>query len=175
MAKGDHIYVVRRGGLYSHHGIDCGDNRIIHFNGDNFLASSIHETTPEKFARDDEILVRDYTEFYAKSENPGKPKLGDFAGNFYALMDKARGLRTEAGQLDTSPDAVVARAESRLGETGFNLGLNNCEHFATWCKTGTSNSKQVEAIWKRALGPSEYFMRRASSLLSDKLDPANKR
>lgn len=41
------------------------------------------------------------------------------------------------------PDVVVNRAESRLGEENYNLLFNNCEHFATWCKTGISDSKQI--------------------------------
>lgn len=42
------------------------------------------------------------------------------------------------------PDVVVKRAFSRLGENKYNLLFNNCEHFATWCKTGVSESKQVK-------------------------------
>ena len=41
------------------------------------------------------------------------------------------------------PDAVVERAKSRLGEHDYNLLTNNCEHFACWCKTGISDSKQI--------------------------------
>jgi hypothetical protein len=40
-------------------------------------------------------------------------------------------------------DRVLDRAKSRLGEQNYNLLFNNCEHFATWCKTGISDSKQV--------------------------------
>ena len=40
-------------------------------------------------------------------------------------------------------DDAIRRAESRLGEENYNLLFNNCEHFATWCKTGISDSKQV--------------------------------
>ncbi|MGV2830537.1 lecithin retinol acyltransferase family protein [Myxosarcina sp. GI1(2024)] len=40
-------------------------------------------------------------------------------------------------------DAAVERAESRLGEKQYNLLFNNCEHFASWCKTGISDSKQI--------------------------------
>lgn len=40
-------------------------------------------------------------------------------------------------------DVVVHRAESRLGERKYNLLFNNCEHFATWCKTGFNDSKQI--------------------------------
>ncbi len=44
------------------------------------------------------------------------------------------------------PDVVVRRAESRLGEQQYNLMLNNCEHFAMWCKVGRSESAQVENV-----------------------------
>jgi hypothetical protein len=40
-------------------------------------------------------------------------------------------------------DVVVNRAMSRLGENKYNLIFNNCEHFATWCKTGVNESKQI--------------------------------
>ncbi|MEA5508247.1 lecithin retinol acyltransferase family protein [Crocosphaera sp. UHCC 0190] len=43
-------------------------------------------------------------------------------------------------------DVVVSRAKSRLGEKKYNLLFNNCEHFATWCKTGMSYSKQIESF-----------------------------
>jgi len=44
-----------------------------------------------------------------------------------------------------TPEAVVHRAESRLGERAqYNLLFNNCEHFATWCKTGIHHSQQVQ-------------------------------
>ena len=42
------------------------------------------------------------------------------------------------------PDVVVERAKSRLGERKYNLLFNNCEHFASWCKTGVSESQQVK-------------------------------
>ncbi|USR91534.1 lecithin retinol acyltransferase family protein [Phormidium yuhuli AB48] len=40
-------------------------------------------------------------------------------------------------------ETTLQRAQSRLGERKYNLLFNNCEHFATWCKTGISDSKQV--------------------------------
>jgi hypothetical protein len=41
------------------------------------------------------------------------------------------------------PEVVVKRAMSRLGEQKYNLLFNNCEHFASWCKTGISDSQQI--------------------------------
>lgn len=47
-------------------------------------------------------------------------------------------VRAYAGSLDS--EQVVARALSRLGERGYDLVENNCEHFAVWCKTGHHHS-----------------------------------
>jgi hypothetical protein len=44
---------------------------------------------------------------------------------------------------------VVKRAKKRLGEEKYNLIFNNCEHFARWCKTGESKSKQVTGLWTK--------------------------
>ena len=44
------------------------------------------------------------------------------------------------------PDIVIERAKSRLGESDYNLVFNNCEHFATWCKTGLGESLQVQTV-----------------------------
>ncbi|MEL6384452.1 MAG: lecithin retinol acyltransferase family protein [Cyanobacteria bacterium J06626_18] len=41
------------------------------------------------------------------------------------------------------PQIVVQRAVSRLGEQRYDLLTNNCEHFATWCKTGRQESEQL--------------------------------
>ena len=44
------------------------------------------------------------------------------------------------------PSVVIQRAMSKLGEEGYNLVKNNCEHFAFWCKTGQKKSKQLKAV-----------------------------
>jgi Lecithin retinol acyltransferase len=51
-------------------------------------------------------------------------------------------VRLYAGNRD--PDAIVARAMSRLDDSGYNLISNNCQHFARWCATGDHISEQVE-------------------------------
>jgi hypothetical protein len=45
-----------------------------------------------------------------------------------------------------SPDEVISRAYSRFNETGYSLPLNNCDHFATWCKIGEHHSIQVDFV-----------------------------
>jgi len=44
------------------------------------------------------------------------------------------------------PELVITRAESRLGENKYCLIFNNCEHFASWCKTGKNESEQVNRV-----------------------------
>ena len=43
-------------------------------------------------------------------------------------------------------DEAVNRAFDRLGEDWYNVLINNCEHFATWCVMGTHSSKQVNDL-----------------------------
>jgi hypothetical protein len=42
-----------------------------------------------------------------------------------------------------SPEEIVRRARSRLGENDYRLLTNNCEHFCNWCLSGVSRSAQV--------------------------------
>jgi hypothetical protein len=44
---------------------------------------------------------------------------------------------------------VIERALSREGEAGYCLFAHNCEHFATWCKTGRAASGQAQAAARR--------------------------
>ena len=65
---------------------------------------------------------------------------------------------------DASPVGVtLRRAMSRLGEQNYNLLFNNCEHFATWCKTGRHRSVQVDTVIDRARQWSRHM---PSALLS---------
>lgn len=48
------------------------------------------------------------------------------------------------GEVARDPDETVGEAMHRLGETGYDLFRNNCEHFARACKTGEARSRQVE-------------------------------
>jgi hypothetical protein len=41
---------------------------------------------------------------------------------------------------------VIARARSRLGECGYHLLTNNCEHFCAWVLRDELQSRQVERL-----------------------------
>lgn len=50
-----------------------------------------------------------------------------------------------------TPQEVIARARSRLGEDRYDLLRNNCEHLCEWCLHGRARSYQVERLtsWLR--------------------------
>ena len=81
--------------------------------------------------------------------------VSDFSqGEVVSVMDHA----------DASPAGVtLRRAMSRLGEQNYNLLFNNCEHFATWCKTGRHRSEQVDSVIDRAR---QWSRQMPSALLS---------
>jgi len=41
---------------------------------------------------------------------------------------------------------ILDRANSALGQQGYNVIYDNCEHFATDCRYGQSNSRQVKRL-----------------------------
>ena len=63
----------------------------------------------------------------------------NFVGENYSYSIVTR----QYGQ-HSHPDEIVRRAETMIGTTGYNLFFNNCEHLASWCVTGASESRQVE-------------------------------
>ncbi|MBP6104974.1 MAG: lecithin retinol acyltransferase family protein [Steroidobacteraceae bacterium] len=164
MARADHITVPRLGGVFVHHGIDCGDGTVIHFTGATWAEPrSVRRTSMQEFARGAAVAVRDYREFFERLEQPENlPRRVRIRWQ----RELARLAGDDRGRTEFAPGAVIRRAEGRLGNSGFDIVLNNCEHFATWCKTGISDSEQVHAIWRTILDPMSYMGLRSSQLLS---------
>ena len=50
---------------------------------------------------------------------------------------------------ECSSEKTIKRALSKIGEKKYNLLFNNCEHFATCCKTGHHHSNQVDNLFKK--------------------------
>ena len=124
MARGDHLYSYRAGGTYSHHGLDCGDGTVIHYESSTWMkliggaldhVPQVRRTSMDEFCQGNEVFVRHYSD------------------------ERLDGV-----------DAAIERAESRLGEESYHLFGNNCEHFVVWCKTGVPESSQVNAHRKAA-------------------------
>lgn len=117
---GDHIRVMRAGGIYAHHGIYVSDNEVIHFTGrddDSILDWSKPEVIQSDlayFIKESTLEVREYTD--------------------------------EEFQDLYAPDQIVTYARACLGDKGYHLIFNNCEHFANYCTLGRFHSQQVENV-----------------------------
>ena len=170
MARGDHIYVERVGGLFTHHGIDCGNGRVIHFTGDSSTSPRrVQRTSMRIFARGSAVRIRDYGEFFERLKRPDQlPRRLQI--RLRREMSRLAGREWQIASFE--PDSVIARAESKLGRSDFDVVLNNCEHFATWCKTGISDSEQVYALWRSVLNPATYMRLRYADFLTAVFEPA---
>lgn len=169
MIKGD-IIVIRlkhdiTGISYDHYGVYINDQRVIHYidsKKKEKFDGLIQETDLKTFLRGKtEVSVMEFRERYSKPKKRKIPvpvnifanvvkKSGGYkmvlAKTALSLLVQARTTVNKKNYNLFSPDETVARAESRLEENNYRLAFNNCEHFAIWCKTGISESHQVNNV-----------------------------
>lgn len=120
VAHAGDIIYVDRG-VYKHYGVYIGNGRIVHF-----AASADNELDADN-AYIQETSIEEF-------------------------------LRGGTGYIDSdcepvySPEDTVRRACSHIGKGKgyYDLVFCNCEHFARWCKTGKSESAQVNGVVKEA-------------------------
>lgn len=147
---GDVVGVHRMKGLYDHYGIYTGNGGMIHYadpSGDFGTNIVIHRTTLKAFKEDSEYLfVIDFDKFIRKNQVKIFDIITPFGINVSKLLIALLG---NSSYHIYSPEETVQRAESRLGERDYNIATNNCEHFAIWCKTGVSESTQIENFLQR--------------------------
>lgn len=123
MARGDHIFRDGLGGVYTHHGIDLGDGRVIQYSGlasPGRLSGCVTIVSMEEFAADYEVKAFLYPAVY---------RLNDGSE---VILD-----------ITHTPDEIVARALSREGEDCYALFANNCEHFCHWAVSGDHRCGQL--------------------------------
>ena len=72
-----------------------------------------------------------------------------------SLLEFLKGDELEVREYDLeelkkkrSPSEIIDYAKSHLGEKGYDLIRNNCEHFANRCTFGESVSTQIEDVFK---------------------------
>ena len=113
---------VRVGDLY-HYGIFAGEDEVIQFG----LAPGVR-TVPEDEV---EVCTSDVDEF--------------LVGGFLevGVPDKQEKKKRN------SPEKSVKIAREHLGERGYHILFNNCEHFAYLCVFGVKYSSQTEAFRER--------------------------
>lgn len=117
--RGSHIRVNR--GLYFHHGVYIGNGQVIHFTGKD-EDSVLDWSKPEVIQTDLNYFLKD-GELEVKEYNEEELK------DLYPI------------------DHIIVYAKACLGDKGYNLVFNNCEHFANTCTLGRFRSKQVERVF----------------------------
>ncbi len=115
---GDHIRVNR--GLYYHHGIYVSDDCVIHFAPPN----STGTIDPANA-----MVVNTNLEAFLNG----------------GLLE-VRVFNEQELKFKREPQDIINYAFSRIGEKGYNLISNNCEHFANECLFGVKKSNQVDSI-----------------------------
>lgn len=149
---GDIIGVDR--GMYQHYGIYAGDGRVIHYTAETSDLdpenAEIQETSLERFLRDDTAC------FIVEAEEDTTSQFLEEILSLAVSNKKGKSAANEANgsRQSFSPEETLKRARSRIGERNYNLLTNNCEHFAVWCRTGLSDSRQVRqwaALARRVL------------------------
>ena len=118
--KADHIRVMRIGGLYAHHGVYVSDDEVIHFTGkDNDSVLDWSKC---------EVIKTDLATFLKGGTVEVKEYTDEEFQDLY------------------SPEQIITYARSCIGDKGYNLVFNNCEHFANVCTLGRFRSQQVERV-----------------------------
>lgn len=118
-SKGDHIRVNR--GIYNHHGIYVSHDEVIHFTGqddDNILDWSKNE-----------VIITDLDVFLKNGVLEVKEYTEDELKDLYLV------------------EHIVQYARCCVGDNGYNLIFNNCEHFSNVCTLGRFRSVQIDNIF----------------------------
>jgi len=149
LQPGDIIGVKR--GIYEHYAVYIGDDKVIHYaaeNGDfEGSAVTVHEAPMSEFLRGNSSFF--FINFPDKNGKFEKIYTNGGDSVFNRVSDAMDLQQLLTGCPDYhlyTPEETVERAKSRLGESSYDLAVNNCEHFAFWCKTGLSDSHQVDNI-----------------------------
>ena len=153
-----------RRSCYLHFGICSGEDSVIHFSDnigkDISSCNEVIETDFKTFEKGDVTYVVSFPEehsgtiVYRRTVDFGTSYLSgsvpQLSIDFEAFLRRIKEIRSY--KLHT-PEETVERARSKLGEKGYDLVKNNCEHFAIWCKTGVHESHQIEKL----LGTFEFI------------------
>ncbi|MDE7263280.1 MAG: lecithin retinol acyltransferase family protein [Anaeroplasmataceae bacterium] len=121
---GDQIRVSR--GFYSHHGIYASKDQVIHF-----APPGKTDVLDPSAAR---IIETSLEEFLKGG------------------VLEVRTYTEEEAQKRRRPEEIVSSALSHLGEGGYDLVSNNCEHFSNYCAFGSKQSNQVDRVMSLLFG-----------------------
>ena len=120
-------------GILTHHGLYSGDGKVIHYKKGK--GKGIIEVPIQEFAED-------------------VPSRGLISKKIYIRKHETRKFSREES---------IERARSRIGEAGWNLLLNNCEHFVEWCINGKFGPEET-------VEPPKIRHRSSNTMLKEKFE-----
>lgn len=107
---------------YYHHGIYVGNDEVVQFGLPNDVYGSW-----------DEIKVL-------------RSPLAEFCGD--AQFVEVYVFDRKERKRKRSDEEIVAAALSKVGQGGYHVLYNNCEHFANMCVFGEATSTQIDEIYQ---------------------------
>jgi hypothetical protein len=89
MARGDHLVSPRAGGAYTHHGLDLGDGRVVHYSGlgDRIGAGPVVVTSRAAFAAGNQVWVTPHPSRRFDAEASVRRALSRVGEAAYAVAD----------------------------------------------------------------------------------------
>ncbi|KAK7095351.1 phospholipase A and acyltransferase 3-like [Littorina saxatilis] len=128
---GDLIQFPR--GIYSHWAVYIGEGEVAHLAGEeddgiNGKLDSTHLFT---------VSGRSFQKACVKVD-----RFVEVAGRTKAVRNNSKDKKFTP----LPPDCIVGNALTRLGQVGYNVLYQNCEHFASWCRYGEGKSDQADKV-----------------------------
>jgi hypothetical protein len=122
LRRGDILGISR--GTFEHFGIYFGYDQVIHFTSTNSDISM----------KNNRIMKTHINHFLRGNPYIFKVDEEKWANTWGTIFNEEI--------IIYSPKQTIERAKGELGKEGYKLLVNNCEHFAFWCKFGVKKCTQ---------------------------------
>ncbi|KAH9488132.1 Phospholipase A and acyltransferase 1 [Bulinus truncatus] len=123
LRQGDAVKYRRRSSKikYFHHAVYIGDKQVIHLNEEDGIS------------RMEMLKAIVYSNKYVVRQDPA----------LALVKDGTLKRNNDLNMIALPPNEIVANANRKLGQRGYNIFFKNCEHFVTWCRYSKAVSFQV--------------------------------
>lgn len=145
MSYGEHVLVERKKWFvnYYHHGIEIEDEQVIHLTGPRKSDAKVIQTSMAEFLSGGKKEVWEYVTFIDVLKRHHSDMAGEFGKPHWMLPSLDEHRIEEIQTRLNDPCKAVETAKKKLGQYGYNLITDNCEHFTVYCKTGLAVSLQI--------------------------------
>ncbi|KAL4228365.1 Kelch-like protein 6 [Mactra antiquata] len=132
LRPGDNIEIDR--GMYSHWAVYKGEGKVIHMTGADDDGINGNVNSASVFT----ICGKRFKKAFVKVDD------------FWDVVGDSKAYKNNGKDRKFSPcsvDEILDRALSMVGEVGYNVLWQNCEHFASYCRYGVSKSSQADTFF----------------------------